>query len=131
MARARLPSGDLEDSVLAAVSSLGQATGREVFVRIGEPKGLAYTTIAKVLDRLHDKGLLTRHQEQRKHVYKAVMAPRLLDRARIADVLDRLLGGEAEPIVASLVDAVEAHDPALLDRLAAEIARRRSSRRGS
>lgn len=127
----RLPVGDLEDAVLAAVCSLGAATGREVFTRIGEPKGLVYTTIAKVLDRLHDKGLLARERDGRRHVYRAVMARETFDRARIQGVLGRILGGEPEPVIASLVDAVEAHDPALLDRLAAEVAARRRTRRGS
>jgi hypothetical protein len=38
------------------------------------------------------------------------------------------LGNDAAPAIATLVDAVEAVDPALLDKLVAEIAARRRRR---
>ena len=47
-----LPSiGDKEHVALQAVWRLGRCTVRQVFEEVGEPDGLAYTTIATVLDR--------------------------------------------------------------------------------
>jgi hypothetical protein len=46
MARIRLPGGELEYAILAALWDLGRASAREVHARAGEPAGLAYTTTA-------------------------------------------------------------------------------------
>lgn len=60
MKRVRLLGGDLEYAVLAKLWQLGTASARDVHRHVGEPVGLVYTTAAKVPDRLHDKGLVTR-----------------------------------------------------------------------
>jgi predicted transcriptional regulator len=57
-----LPGGDLEYAVLAKLWEIGTASARDVHSQVGEPNGLVYTTTAKVLDRLHDKGLVSRER---------------------------------------------------------------------
>jgi hypothetical protein len=47
-----LPGGALERAVMETVWQLGEVMAREVHDRVGVPNQLAYTTIAKVLDRL-------------------------------------------------------------------------------
>src|SRR5438067_2398711 len=54
----RLPGGELEYAVLFSVCELGAASARDVHLQVGATDGLAYTTITKVLDRLHAKGLV-------------------------------------------------------------------------
>ena len=126
-----LPGGDLERGVLQAVWALGHATAREVHDRVGAPTGLAYTTIAKVLDRLVAKKLCRRHQEGRIYVYAPAVAREKIERATARASVSRLLGGEPGPAIAALVDAVEAVDPDLLDELARVVASRRKARRES
>jgi predicted transcriptional regulator len=123
-----LPGGELERSVLDALLELGRATARAVHDRMGSEQGLAYTTIATVLDRLHDKGLVHRRREGRAFVFSAAVARDALDRARARQVLDGLIGSDHKPAMAALVDAVESIDPALLDELARLVAARRRSR---
>ena len=55
----QLPGGELEYAVLFTVCELGAASARDVYLHVGKAHGLAYTTIATVLDRLHAKGLVT------------------------------------------------------------------------
>jgi len=122
--------GDQEQAVLHTVSRLGPCTVRQVFEHVGEPEGLAYTTIATVLDRLFAKGLVSRQLDGKAFLYRTTKKTAAAAAGHAKKLVAKLLGPDPAPSVASLVDAVESIDPALLDRLAEEVARRRS-RRGS
>ena len=61
--------GELEAAVLEALWSADALATPEVYQRVGLPRGLAYTTILTVLQRLHRKGLVTRQEQGKAHVY--------------------------------------------------------------
>jgi predicted transcriptional regulator len=126
-----LLGGDLEYAVIAALWELGTASIRELHGRVGEPAGLAYTTVAKVIDRLHEKGLVARRARGKAFVYVARCSREEVDRSRARHAISRVLGEEPRPALANLVDAVESIDPALLDELHKLVSLRRRSRRGS
>ena len=126
-----LPGGELEDAVLAAVWAAGSASAPDVHQSVGAPRGLAYTTIAKVLDRLRAKGLVARRRAGKTFIYTAKIRREQIERARAGDVLRRLLGPEPAPAIATLVDAIESIDPDLIAELSRQVASRRRSRRGS
>lgn len=131
MKQTPLPGGDLEYAVLAALWELGSASAREVHERVGEPKGLVYTTTAKVLDRLHDKALVSRKKSGMAFVYKAKIPRDVIEQARANDAIAKMLSGDPRPAMAALVSAVEAVDPTLLEELERLVAARRRSGRGS
>jgi BlaI family penicillinase repressor len=131
MKQARLPGGDLEYAVLAKLWELGVASARDIHVQIGEPAGLVYTTIAKVLDRLHEKGLVIRKRDGKAFSYRARIARDVVDQARARTTLSRLFGSRPHAAVATLVEAVESIDPRLLDELERAVSARRRSRHGT
>jgi BlaI family transcriptional regulator, penicillinase repressor len=100
--RLRLPGGDLEYAVLWEI---GTASAQDIHGNIGEPVGLVYTTIAKVLDRLHDKGLVSRERRGKAFSYRARIARDVVDQARAQMALSRLLGSRPHAAVATLVEA--------------------------
>lgn len=116
---------------MEAVWILREASAREVHDRVGAPGGLAYTTIAKVLDRLVTKGLCKRRLEGRINLYAPAVKRERVERANARSAVSRLLGDEPGPAIATLVDAVESVDPDLLDELARVVAARRKARRES
>jgi predicted transcriptional regulator len=116
--------------VLVALWELGSGTARDVHTRVGAPQDLVYTTTAKVLDRLHDKGLVSRERSGKAFVYRPARKRETVERERAHVSLARLLGAEPRPAIATLVNAVESIDPELLDDLARAVAARRRSRRG-
>lgn len=126
-----LPGGKLEYAVLAALCDLGRASARDLHTRVGEPQGLVYTTTAKVLERLQAKGLVRRRRRGRSFLYEPAIDRRALDRARARDALARLFGRAPWPAMATLVEAMESLDPALVDELEREVAARRRRLRGS
>jgi predicted transcriptional regulator len=130
MPKLELPGGDLEYAVLSALWKLGEASGRDVHELVGEPRDLVYTTTAKVLDRLREKGLIKRKGSGKTFVYRAVAGRKEVLKARAREAVARLLGDEPLPAVAALVDAVGAVDPKLIDELDRLVAKRRSVRGG-
>lgn len=127
----RLPSDDLEYAVLAKLWELGSATVRDVHALLGERGGLVYTTTAKVIDRLHGKGLIQRERHGKAFVYQAKVAREAVDRARAQDTVGRLLGPRPHAAVAALVDAVGAVDPRLIDELERAVAAHRKAKHGA
>src|SRR5438445_13738094 len=88
----RLPGGDLEYAVLAKLWELGRASARDIHTQVGEPDGLAYTTTAKVLDRLHAKRLVSRERKGASFIYGPRVQRVIVDAARARTFLTRLLG---------------------------------------
>ena len=127
----RLPGGDLEYAVLSKLWELGSATARDIHTQVGEPAGLVYTTIAKVLDRLHAKRLVSRERKGMAFIYRPRVARDVVQAARARAFLNRLLGPAPRSAMATLVEAAESLDPKLLDDLTEAIAARRRSRHGT
>ena len=127
----RATLGDQEHEILQAVWRLGPCSVRQVHESVGEPRGLAYTTTATVLERLSKKGFIKRERAGKALVYQAVKRQSAVQGNRVRSLVERIFGTDPEPAVARLVDAVETYDPAMLDRLAEEIALRKKARRGS
>lgn len=126
-----MPGGDLEYLVLSSLWDREPATAREIHEAVGAPEGLAYTTIATVLDRLHTKGLVKRRRSGKRYIYQSNVERVKIEKRRAREAVGEILGEDPAPAIAALVEAVEAIDPSLLDDLAREVARRRRSRRGS
>lgn len=127
----RLPGGGLEYAVLAKLWELDTASARELHGQENQAAGLVYTTTAKVLDRLSEKGLVTRERIGKAFVYRAKIAREVVERERARSAVTRLLGSKPHAAVAALVEAVESIDPNLLDELERVVAVRRRSKHGT
>ncbi len=131
MASFRLPADDLEYAVLRALWDLGHGSVRELHERVGAPAGLVYTTTAKVVDRLRDKGLIERSRAGGAFVYAPRAERDSVERARARQLISRFLGPGPHAAVAALVDAAGDIDPALLDALERAIQSRKGSGHGT
>jgi len=125
------PGGDLELALLRALWERGPSSAKELHDVLGPERGIVYTTVAKVLDRLHDKRLVARKRSGRAYVYEATASRTRIQRALAGDLIERLLGGAPHPAMAALVDALADHDPACLDELAALIEAKRGGGDGA
>ena len=125
------PGGQLEHAVMLALWKLKRASAREIYAEVGEPRGLVYTSVAKVLERLCAKGLAQREGSGKSFVYRANLARDVVQRAWAVNMLTRLLGTEPRPAMATLVEAVESIDPKLLDELSRAVEARVRPDRGA
>jgi len=133
MKQFRLPSDDLEYDVLAKLWMLGTATVRQLHDLLDERDALVYTTTAKVVDRLREKGLVERSSSGKAFLYRPRVAREEVENARAHKAVSRLFGATAAPhaAVAALVEAVDAVDPTLLDELERIVIARRRSKDGA
>ena len=94
---------DAELDILAALWRLGPATVREVHEALGKNNG--YTTTLKQMQLMTEKGLLTRSERFRSHVYEAAV-PKEQTRKQIAgDLLRRAFEGSARNLVLGALGA--------------------------
>lgn len=124
--RGAAPLGELETRVMDAVWAARTATVREVCGVFEGDADRAYTTIMTTMDRLFRKGLLTRVKEGLSWRYAAVSTREEWERALAEKLATDLLREHGETGLAAFVDAAAGADGALLDRLEAMIAARRS-----
>jgi predicted transcriptional regulator len=64
----------LELDIMKAVWKHAPVTVRGVQAEIRPVRNLAYTTVMTILDRLHQKGFLTRQLQARTHLYSPTIA---------------------------------------------------------
>jgi len=116
---------ELERRVLDTLWRGGTWSVREVYEAVGD--GLAYTTIATVLDRLHGKGRVQRSKEGVAWRYHATRSKEEALAAEVGRVLQRAKGAP-EPLLVAFLDEVEQADPEAISRLE-ELIRARKGRR--
>lgn len=117
--------GDLQIEVMNAVWKLGQCTVEDVRAEQPKRKRSAYTTVQTVLNRLVERGLLTRTRQGRAFVYRAS-----LDESQYVarSIGERLAGASPDARRAALITLVDELDPDELDEMARRANRIRRSR---
>jgi predicted transcriptional regulator len=127
----RLPADDLEYAVLAVLWELRTASVRDLYDRVGAPAGLVYTTIAKVVYRLREKGLVDRRREGGAFVYAPAAERKAVERARARQLVSRFFGPAPRSAAAALGEAVDEIDPKLLAALERAIRDKKRSEHGT
>lgn len=94
-----LPS-DAELRILRELWIRGDRTVREIHERVSADWPVGYTTILKLLQRMHDKGLVERDEEGRAHRWRAVVSEERTERRLVRDLADRAFGGSVARMLA-------------------------------
>ena len=105
-----LPSG-AELDILAVLWRMGASTVRDVHDALS--KGSGYTTTLKQMQLMTDKGLLTRSERFRSHVYEAGVPKEHTQKQIAADLLKRAFDGSAKSLVLGALSAQPASDKEL------------------
>jgi predicted transcriptional regulator len=88
--------GDLEREVMAQLWDAGEPlTVRQVHERLDPARGLAYTTVMTVLDRLAKKGVVTQQKADRAYRYTATQTREEMTAALMLDALSAAPDGAA------------------------------------
>lgn len=123
------PLGELEAAVLSALwSSAAPLSVREVLAQVKRRPALAYTTVLTVLDRLHDKGLVTREKEGKAFLYRASASREAWLGEQAARALTAGSGPASSAVLMAFLDSAERADPALVEQLSSLIEARRMRR---
>ena len=90
---------DAELVVLRALWQGGPSTVRQVHEVLKQKKDLGYTTVLKALQVMAEKGLVTRDESERSHVYAPTSTEDQTQRSLVDDLMSRAFGGSAAKLV--------------------------------
>ena len=96
---------EAELAILAVLWRRGASTVREVYDEINRSRAIGYTTVLKLMQIMHAKGLLNRDRTQRSHVYSPKPSEQHTQRQLVKDLLERAFGGSARKLVMSALSA--------------------------
>lgn len=88
-----------ELEILHVLWTRGPSTVREIHDVLSESKDLGYTSALKLLQIMTAKGLVTRAEEQRAHVYSATQPAEETKQQFASDVLQRVFRGSASQLM--------------------------------
>jgi|SRR5579859_6831617 len=92
-----------EVDILAALWRLGPATVREVHEALAKDCG--YTTTLKQMQLMFEKGLLTRNERFRTHLYEPAVPKEEMQERIVGDLLQRVFEGSAKGLVMGALGA--------------------------
>jgi predicted transcriptional regulator len=104
---ARQTLGDLQHAIMAVLWGQGEATTAEVHEALHAERGLALTTIATMLRKMEDKGVVEHRAEGRQFVYRPTVTQDEVRQSMVGELVERLFDGDAKALVAHLVSEHE------------------------
>jgi predicted transcriptional regulator len=96
---------DAELAILRVLWELGPATVRQVHDALADDRDTGYTTTLKLMQIMADKGLVTRDESARTHIYSARVSRDRTQQQLVSDLIDRAFGGSAAALVLQALSA--------------------------
>ncbi len=124
----RIPTlGELELAVLDWLWTHGQGDVKLVHEGLG--RDIMPNTVQSTLKRLNEKGFLLREKISHAYFYAPALSRAAFHRQILGEVVEDLLEGQPEVVLAAFVDLAERAGPENLERLERMIAARRGDQR--
>ncbi|MCB0699930.1 MAG: BlaI/MecI/CopY family transcriptional regulator [Chitinophagales bacterium] len=89
--------GELE--ILSILWDKGPSSVRDVHETLEETKGSKYTTTLKLLQIMHEKGLVKRDTAAKVHIYEAIITKDSTQKQLINKIIDTVFDGSASQLV--------------------------------
>ena len=112
MTRAPQRPTEAELEILRVLWERGPSTVRQVHESLSE-RETGYTTTLKLMQIMADKGLVTRDESARTHVYAARLSQENTQRQLVNDLVDRAFGGSAAELVLRALSSHKTSDEEL------------------
>jgi predicted transcriptional regulator len=114
--------GELEAAIMEVVWVRAPTTVREVLGELRRSPTPGYTTVATVMNRLVDKGILQRARSGKVDIYRAPMTREQYVRQVAATTVTRLVDACGDVALVQFAAALEHADPVRLARLRERLA---------
>jgi predicted transcriptional regulator len=95
--------GELQHAIMRVLWARSEATVAEVHKALHDDRGLAPTTIATMLRKMEDKGVVAHRVEDRHFVYRPTVSEDEVRSTMVSELLDRLFAGDPAALVSHLV----------------------------
>lgn len=90
---------EAEIDILRVLWDQGACTVREVHERLHGDGSVGYTTVLKLMQIMHAKGLVARDDTQRAHVYRATVSKQRTQKRFLSEMVTRLFNGSPSQLV--------------------------------
>lgn len=88
-----------ELEILQILWQNGTATVRDVHEELAKTKDVGYTTTLKLMQIMHDKGLVKRDESMRTHIYQPLVNKEKTQKHLLDKMIDSLFGGSSTQLV--------------------------------
>ncbi|MGJ9416819.1 BlaI/MecI/CopY family transcriptional regulator [Massilia sp. CMS3.1] len=111
-----------ELDLLQTLWPLGAATARQVHEAMQKTRpDVTYATVLRLMQIMHTKGLLTRDESERSHVYAPAQAQASLQTNLLKDLVQKAFAGSAKALVlAALKSGISKKERAEIEQLLKE-----------
>lgn len=99
MASKYIKPTESELEILQILWIKGIATVREVHEELIKGKDIGYTTTLKLMQIMHEKGLVKRDESMRTHVYQPAVNKEKTQKHLLSKMIDSLFGGSSTQLV--------------------------------
>lgn len=98
---------NLEQKVMDIVWKCKACSVRDVQQQLNSSRKLAYTTVATILQRLHDKGLVERKEEGPAYIYSPKLSKEVYGKNLASSFLQKFINSFGDVAIASFVDSID------------------------
>ena len=88
-----------ELEILQVLWNKGNATVREVHEELASNKDVGYTTTLKLMQIMHEKGLVNRDDSSKTHIYQAAVSREKTQKHLVGKMIDNLFSGSPAQLV--------------------------------
>jgi predicted transcriptional regulator len=106
-----------ELNILGILWDKGPSTVRDVHEALNEVEHSGYTTALKMLQVMHQKGLVNRNDSQRAHVYVAAVSKENTRSEFLSDLVDRLFDGSTSELMLQALGNTPQADPEQMEKI--------------
>jgi predicted transcriptional regulator len=106
---------EAELEILRVLWERGPSTVRQVHEAIAAARETGYTTTLKLMQIMADKGLVTRDESSRTHIYAPRASQESTQRQLVSDLVARAFGGSAAELVLRALSSHTASDDELAE----------------
>ncbi|WP_263415547.1 BlaI/MecI/CopY family transcriptional regulator [Terriglobus albidus] len=103
--------GELE--LLTILWDRGQATVRDIFEAVNAQRPVVYTGVLKLMQIMTEKGLVTRDESERAHVYRAAIKREDAQRRFMRELSERFFAGSAAQLALHALEMEQASEEEL------------------
>ena len=100
----RIQLGDLQAAIMRCLWRHGEATVTEVHRELYDERQLAPTTIATMLRKMEEKGVVGHRTEGRKFIYRPEISQEGARRSMVELLTERLFSGNVAQLVSHLLE---------------------------
>lgn len=90
---------EAELEILSLLWEMKEASVRQIHERLAETKDTGYTTTLKIMQIMHAKGMVTRDEENRTHIYRPAIKQGETQQSLVKNLMATAFGGSAKSLV--------------------------------